>query len=113
MSEDLYDIGSAVVGLYRLFTNFFEIPWGIPRTGWIHWGGGGGGGGCPWDHRTFPSCSSFHTSSIKTITSLYLKLVKKHLITLSAHTFFYNCSVKIILCSNCSLIYVLYSNIES
>ena len=29
MNEDLYDTGSAVVGLYRLI------------TGWIHWGGGG------------------------------------------------------------------------
>ena len=42
MNEDLYDTGSAVVGLYRRFTNFFEIPWGIHRTGWIDWGGGGG-----------------------------------------------------------------------
>ena len=41
MNEDLYDTGSAVVGLYRLFTNFFEIPWEIPRTGWILLGGGG------------------------------------------------------------------------
>ena len=43
-NEDLYATGSAVVGLYRLFTNFLKF-WGIPRTGWIHWGGGGGGGG--------------------------------------------------------------------
>ena len=41
MNEDLYDTGSAVVDLYRLY-QLFEIPWGIPRTGWIHWGGGGG-----------------------------------------------------------------------
>ena len=40
MNEDLYDTGSAVVGLYRY--QLFEIPWGIPRTGWIHLGGGGG-----------------------------------------------------------------------
>ncbi len=25
MNEDLYDTGSAVVGLYRLFTNFFKF----------------------------------------------------------------------------------------
>ena len=37
---------------------------------------------------------------------------KNHLITLTAHNFFYNCSVKIVLCSNYSLIYVLYSNIK-
>ena len=38
MNEDLYATGSAV-GLYRLFTFFFEIPWEIPKTGWILWGG--------------------------------------------------------------------------
>ena len=26
MNEDLYDTGSAVVGLYRLFTNFLKCP---------------------------------------------------------------------------------------
>ena len=26
MNEDLYDTGSAVVGLYRLFTNFLKFP---------------------------------------------------------------------------------------
>ena len=41
MNEDLYDNGSAVVGLFRLIYQLFEIPWGIPRTGWIHWGEGG------------------------------------------------------------------------
>ena len=42
MNEDLYDTGSAVVGLYRLY-QLFEILWGISRTRWMHWGGGGGG----------------------------------------------------------------------
>ena len=38
MNEDLYDTGSAVFGLYRLFTNFLKFPGVSP-------GGGGGGGG--------------------------------------------------------------------
>ena len=44
INEDLYDTGSG--RLIQSIYQFFEIPWGIPRTGWIHWGGGGGGG-CP------------------------------------------------------------------
>ena len=44
MNEDLYDTGSAVVGLYRLFTNFLNFPGESLGLGEIHWGGGGGGG---------------------------------------------------------------------
>ena len=33
MSEDLYDIGNAVVGLYRLFTNFSKFPGKSPGLG--------------------------------------------------------------------------------
>ena len=39
MNEDLYDTGSAVVGLYRLFTNFLKFPWESPRLGGSIWGG--------------------------------------------------------------------------
>ena len=58
MNEDLYDTGSAVVGLYRL--PIFKIPCGI------HFGGGGGGGGLG---ITGPSLSypSFFTLLSKTI----------------------------------------------
>ena len=55
MNEDLYDTGSAVIALYRLFTNFLEFSgdWVDPL----------GGGGNPWNHRTFPLLSFiFHTS---------------------------------------------------
>ena len=53
MNDDLYDTGSAVVRLYRLFANLLKFPWL----------GGGGGGVCPWDHRIFPLISFiFHTS---------------------------------------------------
>ena len=46
MNEDLYDTGSAVVGLYRLFTNFLKFPWESPGLGL---GGSiGGGGGFLW-----------------------------------------------------------------
>ena len=64
MNKDLYDTGSAVVGLYRLFTNFFKNSLENPQD-WVDpWGGGG----CPWVHRTFPLLSFiFHTFSIKTI----------------------------------------------
>ena len=42
MNEDLYDTGSAVVGLYRLFiSNFLKYPGGSYR---IYSLGGGGGG---------------------------------------------------------------------
>ena len=67
------------------FSHFFQLKLFVITSG----GGGGGGGG-----------------------ELYLKLEEIHLITLSAHTFFYNCSVKIILCPNCSLICVLYNSIK-
>ena len=77
MNEDLYDTGSAVVGLYRLFYQLFEIPWGIPRTGLIHLGVGGGVLGITGPS---PSYSSFFILlSIKTIwdhQQLYLKLGK-------------------------------------
>ena len=33
MNEDLYDTGSAVVGLYRLFTNFLKFPGESPGLG--------------------------------------------------------------------------------
>ena len=33
MNEGLYDTGSAVVGLYRLFTNFLKFPWESPGQG--------------------------------------------------------------------------------
>ena len=42
MNEDLYDTGSAVVGLYRLFTNFFKFPGETPVLGGGSIGGGGG-----------------------------------------------------------------------
>ena len=47
MSEDLYDIGSTVVGLYRLFTNFLKFPGKFPGQGRSIGEGGGGGRGCP------------------------------------------------------------------
>ena len=58
MNEDLYDTGSAVVGLYyRLFTNFL-FPGESPGLG-----GSIGVGVCPWDHITFSLLSFiFHTS---------------------------------------------------
>ena len=44
MNEDLYDTGSAVIGLYRLFTNFLNSL-GNPQD-WVDpYGEGGGGGG--------------------------------------------------------------------
>ena len=45
MNVDLYDTGSAVVGLYRLFTNFLKFPGETPGLGGSIGGGGGGGGG--------------------------------------------------------------------
>ena len=33
MNEDLYDTGSAVVGLYRLCYQLYEIPWESPGLG--------------------------------------------------------------------------------
>ena len=33
INEDLYDTRSAVVGLYRLFTNFLKFPGESPRLG--------------------------------------------------------------------------------
>ena len=42
MNEDLHDIGSAVVGLYRLFTNFLKFPGEFPGLGGSIGGGGGG-----------------------------------------------------------------------
>ena len=33
INEDLYDTGSAVVGLYRLFTNFMKFPGESPGLG--------------------------------------------------------------------------------
>ena len=69
MNEDLYDTESAVVGLYRLFTNFLKIPWGIPRLGGSIGGkGGGGGGGVLGITGPSPSYPSLFTFlSIKTI----------------------------------------------
>ena len=43
MNEDLYDTGSAVVGLYRLFTNFLKFSGESPGLGGSIGGGGGGG----------------------------------------------------------------------
>ena len=40
MNEDLYDTGSAVVGLYRLFTNFLKYPVESPGLGGSIGGGG-------------------------------------------------------------------------
>ena len=42
MNEDLYDTGSAVVGLYRLFTNFLKFPGETPGLGGSIGRGGGG-----------------------------------------------------------------------
>ena len=43
MNKDLYHTGSAVVGLYRLFTNFLKFPEEFPGLGGSMGGGGGGG----------------------------------------------------------------------
>ena len=40
MNEDLYDTGSAVVSLYRLFTNFLKFPGESPGLGGSIWKGG-------------------------------------------------------------------------
>ena len=72
MNEDLYDTGSAVVGLYRRFTNFLKFSgYWVDRLGG---GGGGGGKWSPWDQRTFPLLSFiFHTSfNLFKITNLKL-----------------------------------------
>ena len=66
MNEDLYDTGSAVAGLYGLFTNFLKFPRESPdpQDCVDQCAGGGGGGGA---HRTFHSYPSFFTLlSIKT-----------------------------------------------
>ena len=115
INEDLYDTGSAVVGLYGLFTNFLDFLGESPGLGGSI--GGGGGGGVLGITGPSPSYPSFFILlSIKTIrdhqrgnyTQNYSRSPaggtipetgKKHLITLSAHNFFYNCSVKIILYS--------------
>ena len=41
LNENLYDTGSAVVGLYRLFTNFLKFPGESPGLGGSILGGGG------------------------------------------------------------------------
>ena len=41
MNEDLYDTGSAVIGLYRLFTNFLKFSGESPGLGGSIGGGGG------------------------------------------------------------------------
>ena len=98
MNEDLYDTGSAVVGLYRLFTNFLKCP-GLGESI------GGGKGRVSSISQDFPPpilhFSHFFQLKIFEITSggTIPETGKKHLITLSAHNLFYNCSVKIILCS--------------
>ncbi len=74
MNEDLYDTGSAVVGLYRLFTNFFKIPWGIPRTEWSIGGGGGGGGGVLGITAPFPSYPSFLALALKNYPTYHRNL---------------------------------------
>ena len=56
-----------------------------------------------------PKLSSTNSSKfIGTLGGTIPETGKKRPMTLTAHYFFYNCSVKIILCSSCSLIYVLY-----
>ena len=62
MNEDLYDTRSAVVGLYRLFTNFLKFPGESPGMGETIKGGVLGITG------PSPSYPSFFTLlSIKTI----------------------------------------------
>ena len=106
-----------MVGLYRLFTNFLKFPGESPGLGRSI---GGRGGGVLGITGPSPSYPSFFTL----LTSLrgergggggrnYTETGKKHLITLSAHNFFYNCSVKIILCSSCSLIMCFTNDIKS
>ena len=53
MNEDLYDTGSAVVGLYRLFTNFLKFPGEFPGLG------GSIGGRVLGITGPSPSCPSF------------------------------------------------------
>ena len=57
MNEDLYDTGSAVVGLYKLFTNFLKFP-----GDWVDPLGEGRGGvlGITGPSPSYPSI--FHTS---------------------------------------------------
>ena len=83
MNEDLYDNGSAVVGLFRLFTNFLKFPGeSVDPLGGVGVLGITG---------PSPSCPSFFTLlSIKNIRDggTIPEIGKKHLITLSAHNFF-------------------------
>ena len=66
MNEDLYDTGSAVVGLYRLFINCLKFPGESPGLGGSI--GEGGGGGVLGITGPSPSYPSFFTLlSIKNI----------------------------------------------
>ena len=77
MNEDLYDTGSAVVGLYRLFTTFLKFPGESPGLG-----GSTGGGGVSLGSQDLPPpiphFSHFFQLKLFEITSggLYLKLGK-------------------------------------
>ena len=85
MNDDLYDTGSAVVGL-RLFTNFLKFPGESPGLGGSIGGGEGGGGvlGITGYSPSYPSF--FALLSIKTSRSpvgTIPETGKKHLIILS------------------------------
>ena len=64
MNEDLYDTGSAVVGLYRLFTNFLKFP-----------------------GESSELCGSI--GGVCILGGTIPETGKKYLITLSAHNIFY------------------------
>ena len=94
MNEDLYDTGSAVVGLYRLFTNFLKFPGESPGLGGSIWGGGGGGELSSGSQDLPPPILHFSHFFQLTIHDHQLRgdyscTGKKHLITLSAHIFFF------------------------
>ena len=75
INEDLYDTGSAVVGLYRLFTNFMKFHGESPGLGDPL---GGGGGECPWDHRTFPLISFIFHFEDNFVLKLFFDLCALH-----------------------------------
>ena len=104
MNEDFYDTGNAVVSLYRQFRNPQDWVDPLGRSDVL-----GITGPCT----SYPSFVKLFQLKLLKITcgGTIPETRKKHLITLSAHNLKKKDSMKIILCSNCSMIYVLYSNI--